>query len=268
MNLLQTLSGLGGAARRRELVAAGFGGSALQVALDRGEIQRPARGVFAIPGAEPDVLAAKCVNAELACISAAQRLGLWILRAPSCLHVSVNHGRPLDARFIVHRSNSPGEVAEICVQAMRCLPELDALCIVESAVARNLVSLAQLRERSSGRRDGDLRSIVAHVDPHSESIIETVGRYHLVKAGFSVQSQVYVKGVGRLDLFVDGILGIEADGREFHSGKVEFEEDRRRGNLLTVGGIPVLRASYPLLVDAPDVFLDLVRRGLALKRAR
>ncbi|MHA7217629.1 hypothetical protein ACX80L_01935 [Arthrobacter sp. MDT1-48-3] len=49
------------------------------------------------------------------------------------------------------------------------------------------------------------------MDPHAESILEAVARYHLLRAGFQISSQVHIPGVGRLDLVVDGVLGIEAD---------------------------------------------------------
>lgn len=118
-----------------------------------------------------------------------------------------------------------------------------------------------------GQRDRTALNIVNRIDPHSQSIIETVARYHLLGAGYSVQSQVYVRGVGRLDLYIDGLLGLEVDGRQFHSGSAEFAEDRRRWNLLTVEGIRVLRVTYSFLVDRPEEFLELVRRALSREPA-
>ncbi|WP_028281216.1 type IV toxin-antitoxin system AbiEi family antitoxin domain-containing protein [Arthrobacter sp. H5] len=266
MSFERVLLDLGGVARRKDLVSAGIGRAEIKGAIDRGEVVKPSRGVFAVPNPTPELLAAKCVKAELACISAAKHLELWILRQPSLIHVRVNHGRALEGNFRVHRAG-PGGVSQMCQQVMRCLPELDALCIVESAVVRGLVTLRELQEAVTGQRDGPARRIVALVDPHSQSIIETVARYHLHRTGFSCQSQVYVQGVGRLDLFVEGILGIEADGREYYSGRQEFEEDRRRWNLLTVGAIPLIRATQPLLVNQPTQFIDWVTRVLARKPA-
>lgn len=263
MDPLTALTSLGGVARNSELIRVGVSLHQLKRALDRREVLRPVRGVYCLPEHDSDLLAATCAYAELACISAASRLGFWVLRKPSLIHASVNHGRGLDDRFRVHRSEGPITPLLICLQSMRCLPELDALCIVESAVALGHVPLGRLREAVGGQRDAGLRKIVGLVDPHSQSVIETVARYHLGTAGFSTQSQVHVPGVGRLDLFVDGILGIEADGRQFHSDRREFEEDRRRWNLLTVRGIPVLRVTHALLIRQPERFLTLVRAGLA-----
>ena len=149
------------------------------------------------------------------------------------------------------------------MQCERCLPELDALCIIESAVVLGRVPLVDLRSQAKGRSSGSLRRLVDLIDPHSQSILETVARYHLIRSGFTVASQVYVAGVGRIDLFVDGILGIEADGRQFHSDRREFEEDRRRWNLLTTRGVPILRVTRDLLVNDPERFILLVRTALA-----
>jgi len=266
MDPRSALEALGGVARSTTLLRAGVTPYRLRLALDRGEVLRPVRGVYCLPGQSSPLLAATCARADLACISAAQRLGLWILEKPSVIHVSVNHGRALDAGFHVHRSGGPLTPLRICLQAMRCLPELDALCIVESAVVLGHVPLGRLRDAVGGRRDAALRRIVDLVDPHSQSLIETVARYHLRSAGFSTQSQVYVPGVGRLDLYVDGILGIEADGREYHSDRREFEEDRRRWNLLTTRGVPVLRVTHALLTRQPDHFLTLVRAAVATRQ--
>ncbi|MHA7240108.1 type IV toxin-antitoxin system AbiEi family antitoxin domain-containing protein [Arthrobacter sp. TMS1-12-1] len=260
------LETFGGVARSKKLLRAGVTPYRLRLAVDRGEVLRPVRGVYCLPGDAGDLLAATCEHADLACISAARRLGLWVLQEPSLIHASVNHGRPLDARFRVHRTEGPLTPLRICLQAMRCVPELDALCVVESAVVLGHVPLGRLRGAVGGRRDAPLRRIVDLVDPQSQSLIETVARYHLRSAGFSTQSQVYVPGVGRLDLYVDGVLGIEADGREYHSDRREFEEDRRRWNLLTTRGIPVLRVTHALLTRQPDHFLTLVRAAVATRQ--
>ncbi|MHA7283421.1 type IV toxin-antitoxin system AbiEi family antitoxin domain-containing protein [Arthrobacter sp. TMS2-4] len=268
MNPCDALESFGGVARSTKLLRAGVTPHRLRRALERGEVLRPARGVYCLPGHASALLAATCAHAELACVSAAQHLGLWVLHRPTLIHASVNHGRALDARFRVHRSEGALTPLRICLQAMRCLPELDALCIVESAVVLGHVPLARLRDAVGGRRDVALRRLVDLIDPHAQSVIETVARYHLRSAGFNTQSQVYIRGVGRLDLYVDGILGIEVDGRQYHSDHREFEEDRRRWNLLTTQGVPVLRVTHALLNRQPEHFLTLVRDAIASHRPR
>ncbi|WP_051427471.1 type IV toxin-antitoxin system AbiEi family antitoxin domain-containing protein [Arthrobacter sp. H20] len=262
MDLLSLLTMRGGVTRRGDLVANGVSSHQLAAALAAGQVVKPCRGVYCLPGADPSHVAAACAGAELACISGASHRGLWILRRPALIHVSVDHGRALDDTFTVHRSARSLTDLDVCIQCMRCLPELDALCIVESAVVLGKVSLPELRQRATGRRDLALRKIIAQIDPFSQSILETVAKYHLRRAGYSFQSQVYVKGVGRLDLVVEKVLGVEADGREHHSASADFEEDRRRGNLLMIGRVPVLRATYSLLVRHSGQFLQLVKQAL------
>lgn len=269
MDVVEVLRGLGGVARTRELVRAGSSSSALIRAHEQGRVVRVARGVYALKGYDGDRLAALRAGTELACISAARQRGLWVLRRPSLLHVGVDHGRAVEGSGLrVHRAALPVSTLTVCLQCARCLPELDALCIIESAVVLGLVHLADLRAQAEKTRSGSLRNILALLDPHAESILETIARYHLLRAGFHVASQLHVPGVGRIDLFVDGALGIEADERQYHSDRREFEEDRRRWNLLTTRGVPVLRVTRQLLVEDPGQFILLVRAALAAKGRR
>lgn len=264
MDVVEVLEQLGGAARARDVVRAGSSSTALARACEQGRVVRVVRGVYALPGHDGDALTALCAGAELACISAAEQRGCWVLRSPSLVHVGVDHGRAIAGeRFRVHRTSAPISTLTVCLQCARCLPELDALCIVESAVVLGLVHLGDLRSRAGARNSAALRRVVDLIDPHAESILETVARYYLRRAGFQVASQVQVSGVGRIDLFVDGALGIEADGRQYHSDRHEFEEDRRRWNLLTTRGIPILRVTRSLLVNDPAQFILLVRAALA-----
>lgn len=51
--------------------------------------------------------------------------------------------------------------------------------------------------------------------------------------------------VARIDLAYPEIrLGIEADGRIWHSGKADFERDRTRANVLAASGWTVLRFGW------------------------
>ncbi|MET3946346.1 very-short-patch-repair endonuclease [Arthrobacter sp. UYCu512] len=148
------------------------------------------------------------------------------------------------------------------VQSLRCLPDLDGLVIAESAVALKGVPLSGLRLRLSGRNDERERRIVSAIVPQSQSIIECMARYWLRSAGFHVESQVNIPGMGHIDLMVDGKLGIETDGAGFHMDRTSFEEDRRRWNVMTRRGIPILVVSYSLLLNRPEEFIGMVRDAL------
>jgi very-short-patch-repair endonuclease len=68
--------------------------------------------------------------------------------------------------------------------------------------------------------------------------------------------------MGHLDLKVDGLLGLEADGYENHSSRQAYREDRRRWNLTVVRGVPTLRITFEMLLNQPDAFVRLVREAL------
>lgn len=260
-NLTKVLSTYDGVARAKHLAAAGVSDSQLKAALASGAVSRVARGVYALPGADAHLVAIRSLPAEPACVTAAQVRGLWVLEAPLQSHIAVPHSRHYPG-FVCHRSAAPPTLLDTVVQSLRCLPELDGLVIAESAVVAKCVTLAELRQRLAGRNDVRERRSVNWIVPQSQSIIECMARYWLRKAGFHVESQVNIRGMGHLDLMVDGRLGIETDGAGFHMDRTSFEEDRRRWNVTTRLGIPTLVVSYALLLNRPEEFVAMVRDAL------
>jgi hypothetical protein len=261
VNFNDVLSAYDGVVRAKHLAMAGVSNAQLQAALSRGDVARIARGVYASDGASPTLRAIRALPAEPACVSAAMLAGLWIVRAPEQPHVAVPHSRTYPG-FHSHRTASPPTLLDSVVMAMRCLPEPEGLAVVESAIALGKVPMPAVRARLGGRSNARERTILSLVVPHSQSLLECLARYILRKAGFHVESQVNVPGMGHLDLMVDGQLGIETDGAEYHMDKLSFEEDRRRWNVTTRLGIPTLVVSYSLVRHRPDEFVALVRETL------
>lgn len=267
VNIIDVISAYDGVARAKHLAAAGVSHFQLKSALATGRILRVARGVYAVPGADPGLVAIRSLPAEPACISAAELSGLWVMDAPQFPHVAVPHSRKY-GRFVCHRSAAPPTLMDSVVQALRCLPDLDGLVIAESAVALGRLPLTAIRMRLRGRNDARERRLVSWIVPQSQSIIECIARYLLREAGFHVESQVNIPGMGHLDLMVDGRLGIETDGAGFHMDKPSFEEDRRRWNVTTRLGVPTLVVSYSMVKNRPREFVGLVRDTLrSLDRA-
>jgi hypothetical protein len=261
VNIIEVLSRYDGVARAKHLAAANVSGFQLKAALASGAVSRVARGVYAVPGADVQLVSIRSLPAEPACVTAAQFQGLWVLEAPGVPHVALTHSRTYPG-FVCHRSAAAPTLMDSVVQSLRCLPELDALVVAESAVVLKGLPLSGLRQRLDGRNDGRERRIVAGIVPQSQSIIECMARYLLRRAGFHVESQVNIPGMGHLDLMVDGRLGIETDGAGFHMDRTSFEEDRRRWNFTTRLGIPTLVVSYPLLKNRPHEFIATVHRTL------
>jgi very-short-patch-repair endonuclease len=73
----------------------------------------------------------------------------------------------------------------------------------------------------------------------------------------------------RVDVFIPTwSLVIEADGRNWHMRRSDFEEDRRRDNILATRGIQVLRFTYLMLKSDPDECLVTILRVGSLRNAQ
>jgi hypothetical protein len=259
--IIEVLARYDGVARAKHLAAAGVSDFQLKAAMASGVVSRVSRGVYALPGADALLVSIRSLPAEAACVTAAHFQGLWVLDAPARPHVALTHSRRYEG-FVCHRSAAPPTLMDSVVQSLRCLPDLDGLVIAESAVVLKGLPLSGLRRRLEGRNDVRERRIVAGIVPQSQSIIECMARFLLRRAGFHVESQVNIPGMGHLDLMVDGRLGIETDGAGFHMDKTSFAEDRRRWNVTTRLGIPTLVVSYPLLKNRPEEFIAMVHDTL------
>jgi hypothetical protein len=260
--IVEVLGNYDGVARAKHIAAAGVSDFQLKAALASGDVSRVSRGVYALPGADAELIAIRSLPAEPACVTAAKFHGLWVLEGPAQPHIAVAHSRNYPG-FICHRSPAPPTLMDSVVQSLRCLPELDGLIIAESAIVLKGLPLKSLRQRLEGRNDARERRIIAGITPQSQSVIECMARFLLRRAGFHVESQVNIPGMGHLDLMVDGRLGIETDGAGFHMDRQSFEEDRRRWNVTTRLGIPTLIVSYWLLKYRPQEFITMVREALS-----
>lgn len=229
---------LGGVATAAQLGACGFGPAALGHALRAGSIHRIRRGNYAVAGAHEDLVAAALVGARLTCVSAAPFFGIDVLHRSDTPHFAVGSGHPTLRAGNRHRAPirpsgaTPFLVSpeDAVVHALHCLPELDALVLAESAVARRLVAAPAVLARLPGRANGPARRILGLVDPHSGSVLETVARRGFLEAGLTVETQVDIHRVGWVDFLINGCLIVEVDGYDFHSDPKTFASDRHRSN--------------------------------------
>lgn len=252
---------LGGAVRRKDLVARGITDWAIRKSLAAGTIRQIGRGVFAVPEASTmdELLATH--QAALDCYSRAEQLGLWVLHRPVRPHVATAHGREVPG-CVVHRAQGRLSFWDFLRHCAQCGTELEALCVFESAVVLKHCTIAQLRRVFIRRKDSRIRRIVDRIDPQSQSIAETCARYHLLEAGHNVQGQAAIRGMGHLDALVDGVLGLEIDGEKYHNDPNAWEEDLRRGNVLTIQGIPTLHFKAAVALYYPEELLQWVRSAL------
>lgn len=239
-----------GVCRLRDLISRGVSEREVRAAVVRGDLVRVRKGLYALPTADPVFVAARRTRSLLACASAAGFYGLWTLaesgQRPSRFHLL----RPTGANApdaVIHRDTwVPPDpyapvvgLAEVVLHAVRCLPELEALLIAESAMLRGL-SLEFIRERLPGNRNAPARAVLDLVDGGSESPIETLARVHLRRAGFHVETQVEIEGVGWVDALVEGWLILELDGKS-HEERAQRDKDRRRDRAAQLAGHPVFR---------------------------
>jgi hypothetical protein len=265
MDIAAHVDALGGFAQKRQLVARGARDHHLTRAVRDGRVRRARQGWYTtLPDRDPRVRAVR-VGGRLTGLSAVAAHGGWVLRGGQ-LHVALprnaarlraQHNRfahpPAYRQRGVRLHWDEGRGGDACMVGL-----LDALRRVVIDEDRETAIAALDWALHAGRVDElDVASIMLSVprdrriawgalDPLCESLPESLARTRLRDAGFAVQSQVPLENGQRIDLVVDGIVGLETDGREFH--KDRFYEDRAKDGL-------IIRARYvPYRVPAAQVF--------------
>lgn len=278
MDVEGALAARGGAARREALRADGVTDRQLDRAVRAGTVRRVGRGGYALPGADPALVAAAAVCGVVSHASAARLHGLDLPPGkPRLIEVTVPRGSsPRWPGTRIHRAAlAPDEygtripvtsLTRTLTDCGRTLPFADAVLILDSAVRQRQVTtdrLNALARTARGPGAGNLRRAVAHVDAIAGSILESRARLLADLLTSDIQSQVYVEGVGWVDLLLNGWLVIEPDGYEYHRDRAEYRNDRRRGNLLVVGRYVVLRFSWEDVFLYPHVMLAQIEAVLA-----
>ncbi|MBM7780504.1 endonuclease domain-containing protein [Arthrobacter tumbae] len=100
----------------------------------------------------------------------------------------------------------------------------------------------------------------------AESPIEVVARLLFVGAGFHVETQARIEGVGRVDFLLDGFLVVEIDGAAFHSDRKALRRDHRRNNSTLLNGYLILRYGYEDVMFEQQAMLDEIRLALRQRR--
>ncbi|MEO8284397.1 MAG: hypothetical protein ABI568_13520 [Pseudarthrobacter sp.] len=119
------LAAMGGVGSISSLRRAGVSRHSVETGVLEASVRRIARGVYALPAAEPLLVHAASHHAVPGCVTAARAAGLWVVRSPDKPHLAARHGRPITG-CVVHRSNVPLSCLDIVCQWLRCLPPLEA----------------------------------------------------------------------------------------------------------------------------------------------
>ena len=273
-SVVRALRECGGIASVDQLRDRGLGRGAVRMAHSHGDIVRARRGWYALPpthrnAPHPDRLAAARVGGHLSCISGGAAYGLW--KPPdSRVHVSIfdharhikdpNTGLPITGSapgVVVHwdaeASLGYGDVlplGDCLTQVMFCQEADMAFAVVESALRQGRIdrlALEQLR-RSAPTRSTILRDVGGLADSGTESLF----RYRMALLGVSMQSQVEIDGVGRVDFLIGERLVVEIDSHAHHAGDNRIR-DLTRDAILAGLGYQSLRFDYWMIIDNWDL---------------
>ncbi|GAA0586649.1 DUF559 domain-containing protein [Kribbella sandramycini] len=257
------------------------GRRALAGALARGDVVRPARGIYCHPQLADDRSAAAAHTAVLSHTSAALAWGLPLLVAPPKAHLTIPTNR--NARpgppAVLHWADLPAadlrrgrtSLERTVLDCARILPFGEALAIADAALATGRLTAEELQAaalRSRGRGRPNVVRVGSVADRRSESFLESVLRGVLLSAGIErFEPQVLVGtpgGRARVDLGDQvGRIALEAEGYEFHGTPAKFADDCRRYDELVSAGWLVLRFTYQHVLGDPDWVVDTVRSAIA-----
>jgi len=265
----------GGFATSLQLRTAGARPRELTEAIRNGLLLRPRRGVYALPGCPPESLLAVRAGGRLSCLAAARSYGLWG-GVDRSIHVRVpaNSTRLTDVGAILHWQDAAAHselwrlsLADCLRSVVACAEEEDAIAVLDTALSTGKATVAGLA-RLFANQTVAARRVAAGAKHGSDSGIESLARQRLEALGHFVEQQVFVEGVGRVDLRIDRLLYVELDGFAFHAGRESFENDRRRDAALAMMGARRLRISAAQVLEDWGSVQTAVERVLAAPEYR
>jgi len=276
MQLERVIESLGGVARWRDLVDAGFTQSMLVTAVRQGRVTRPHRGVYAIARTARADVVRTIFRAEPTCVTWCLSAGLPLETTPTTTHLAVPASRGLglvrqrpSSEVTMHRCGVAGRAAAIhhLDVAASCTTPIQQVALLDAAIRHGLIPLRAVHglvKGSQRRREW----VLAHVSPSAESIGETYMRVALGEVGLHVLAQVSFEHVGRVDFLVEGVVVVEVDGFAYHSDQRTFARDRQRERSLAALGITTMRFTHAeVLADPLSCALQVVdvlwRQGAA-----
>jgi very-short-patch-repair endonuclease len=262
-----TLSRLGGVAHLSALRSAGVKPASLRELVKMGTLLRPRAGWYALPGAPAKAIRATSVGGRVTCISALAHWGVWCVDDLR-LHLSVagnasgqSSHRSLVVHYSRHRAVQHASAFDGIVHALAhtfgCQSRENVIVAISSALNQGLI----------GRDELDtIRMLVASkywpyfdfVDGRCESGLETKCLLRLRALNIRCRTQVYIRGVGRVDVLVGDRLVVETDGIAFHSGE-DVKRDRRRDLALHRLGYVVLRVDYGQVMNEWESVEEVIR---------
>lgn len=256
-----------GVTRTARLLRAGHSRARIRTALDEGILVRVRRGWVALPGADPELVAAARGGVVLTCITQARRLGLWVLDEDRC-HVAADphRGGPSPERATVHWARPavprpPDSLVDalenVLLLVAGCQPFEAALTVWDSALQKNLVTkegLARLPLVPAAR------AVLAAAQEYTDSGIETLFRVRLRWLRVRILHQVWLGG-HRADFLIGERLVVQVDGG--HHVGAQRAADLAHDAALMLRGYHVLRFTYGQIVDDWPAVQSSIMRAVA-----
>lgn len=282
-SVVEILVRLGGCATAAQL--SGVPAGALKAALQRGEVERLARGVYGLPSLGQDRLAAIGYDGVVSHTSAAIAWGLPVLVRPEKPHITVpahrrpRAGRPAELHWAAvstaERADRLTSLERTVLDCARILPFGEALAVADAALATGRLMKDELESAAVAMRGPGRPNAVWVADKAtrlSESFLESMLRSLLISAGvdgFEPQVVVHIDGVRvRVDLGHRlARLALEAEGYAFHGSATAFAADCRRYDDLVTAGWLVLRFTYQQVIGEPAWVVETVRSALEQRTA-
>lgn len=234
-----------------QLVARGVSPARVKELLAQGRLTRVAPRWLADVSTPPEAIRAVQLGGRLGCLSACRHHGLWVPRDPD-LHIALNPGTPVPAgpppgvRFHRLATSCPRAVLpleEAVTQVVHRHDVETGLVVLESAVNSGLMHQEEARhllDRLPTRK----AAAAQHFSHLAESGSETRLRLFFQRHRVPVQPQVFVPGLGRVDLLVGRSWIVEADSTAHHSAPQDVRRDRDRDMNSRLTGYDRDRLSY------------------------
>lgn len=242
--------------------------------LTDGLLIRLRKGSFVRGDCPPDLIAAARAGGRLDCVSLLRVLGVFVLER-SITHIQMDRTstriQPRNAGTMRHfrttaasRGGLAADLVEAVAQACRCQSPRAALATLDSIWHIGLLDEAGIAA-VFGRLPRRYQALRPLLDRRSESGPETLVRLMVRSLGLEVDIQVWIDGVGRVDLVVDGWLIIECDSEAHHAGWIARKRDSRRDLAAAALGYTTIRPIAEDIMHHPEVVVRAVR-GLVSAR--
>lgn len=285
----RTMIECGGVARRGALERRGIRRAAIENALSRGTIILVRKGVYALPGVEPEVLTAARHGGEATGGAALRHHGIWVLDDDDARAADVRTaGKPAPRAHVwigpsgrqhphagcrcrVHHDRWDraagfgfADVLLALLHYAGCASAEAFFAALESAMHLGLVGASGLRLLRD-RLPSALHEALDFAGDRSESGLESLLRFRLHLCGIDLSAQVHIDGVGRVDFVLAGRIILEVDGRFNHDGPSPRHKDLMRDAAAAAQGYETLRFDYAMILhDWPRVLAAIQGRLAAL----